>query len=88
MQTLSRKTLSLGLVALTAVAFAMPVAAADVAVNPCAAQSMNPCAAKAKNPCAPAKHKSKKMKKVANPCAAKTANPCAAKAKNPCAAKK
>lgn len=86
MQTLSRKTLSLGLAALTAVAFAMPVAAADVAANPCAAKSMNPCAAKVK-------HKSKKMKKVANPCAAKpmnpcAANPCAAKAMNPCAAKK
>lgn len=67
MQTLSRKARSLGLAALSAVAFALPVAAADVAANPCAAKSMNPCAAKPVNPCS------------ANPCAAKPMNPCAAK---------
>jgi hypothetical protein len=85
MQNLSRKTLSLGLAALSAIAFALPVAAADTVANPCAAKPMNPCAA---NPCAPVKHKLKhkgKMK-AANPCAAKPMNPCAAKPTNPCAA--
>lgn len=74
MKTLSRKTLSFGLLALTAAALALPVAAAEGTANPCAAKAANPCAAnpcaaKAKNPCAPVNQKANK--KAANPCAAK-----------------
>jgi len=68
MQNLSRKTLSLGFAALSAVAFAMPAATANAA-NPYAAKSMNPCAAKSMTPCAPAKHNGKMN--AANPCATK-----------------
>lgn len=85
-QTLFRKSLMLGCTALVAAALSLPVAAEDMAKNPCA-KPANPCATKAANPCAKEpkmKKKQDKSEKPANPCAK---NPCAAKPMNPCAKK-
>lgn len=64
MQTLFRKSATLGAVALIASALALPASAEGMAMNPCAKSH---------------KARHMKKRQAANPCAAKPANPCAKK---------